>query len=127
MASVPTHRASAVPDPHPSSSPPRGPAGPPDLDWIARLPEEESPGGAADVPVLFLRLVDGALQPVAGLRVELRGAGRYRATTDPDGVLWLDFCEPGTYELRAGTRVATVPALYLSDLAHDKRPYVVII
>jgi hypothetical protein len=129
MASAPTHRASAGPDPHPSHSPsPQGgPAGSPELDWIARLPEEESPSGAADVPVLFLRIVDAALHPAAGLRVELRGAGRYRATTDHDGVLWLDCCEPGPYELRADARTATVPALYLSDLAHDKRPYLVII
>lgn len=128
MASAPTHRAAAGPDLHPSP-PPGGPPGSPDLNWIARLPEEESPSFAADVPVLFLRIVDATLQPAAGLRVELRGAGRYRATTDHDGVLWLDCCEPGTYELWAGSRAVTVtvPALYLSDLARDKRPYLVII
>lgn len=129
MASAPTHRVSAGPDPHPShlGSPQAAHPGPADLGWIARLPEEESPSGAADVPVLFLRIVDAELLPAANLRVELRGAGRYRATTDHDGVLWLDCCEPGTYELRAGARTVTVPALYLSDLARDKRPYLVII
>lgn len=118
--------ASAL-DPHPTLSHPGSQPGSAELDWIARLPEEESPSGTADVPVLFLRIVDAELQPLPGLRVELRGAGRYRATTDHDGVLWLDCCEPGTYELRAGARTVTVEALYLSDLARDQRPYLVII
>jgi hypothetical protein len=101
-----------------------------DLGFTARLPEEESPSDPAssDEPVLWLRLVDAALRPRAGLRVELHGAGtRYSAVSEPDGTLWLDGCEPGTYTLSAVPGTATVPTLYLSDLRHDQRPYLVIL
>lgn len=101
-----------------------------DLGFAARLPEEESPfdPASSDEPVLWLRLVDAALRPRGGLRVELQGAsGRYTAVSEPDGTLWIDGCEPGTYALSAVPGAATVPALYLSDLRQDRRPYLVIL
>lgn len=101
-----------------------------DLGWAARLPEEESPfdPASSDEPVLWLRIVDAALRPRAGLAVELRGPGsRYSVVSEADGTLWVDGCEPGTYTLAAVAGLATVPALYLSDLSQDRRPYLVIL
>lgn len=114
-------------------SSPTGDDGAEPLPALARLPEEESPydGASADEPVLWLRLVDPAQRPHAGLAVELSGpGGRHSALSAADGTVWLDGCEPGAYTLAAGAlgdRTTAVHTLFTSDLAHDKQPYLVIL
>ena len=100
------------------------------------LPEDEeySPfdAGDWDVPLLFVRVLDPALAPLRHVPVEVIGsAGRHGVVTDGDGVLFLDGCDPGAYELSValpdGRKTASAHTLFYSDLQEDPDPYLVIL
>lgn len=96
--------------------------------------EEYSPSDPAslDVPILYVRLLDEKLQPRRHLSVEVEGsAGRQSLSTDGDGVLFCDGCDPGVYtlsvQLKDGKRSTRVHSLSLIDLEDDRSPYIAII
>lgn len=96
--------------------------------------EEYSPSDPAslDVPILYVRLLDEKLQPRRHLSVEVEGsAGRLGLSTDGDGVLFCDGCDPGVYtlsvQLKEGKRSTRVHSLSLNDIEEDRSPYIAII
>lgn len=100
------------------------------------LPEDEeySPAdpGSLDVPILYVRLLDEKLQPLRHVSVEIEGsAGRQCLSTDGDGVLFCDGCDPGSYALtiqfKDSRRTTRVHSLSLNDLEEDRSPYIAII
>ncbi len=76
-----------------------------DFSADAMLPEEVSPYHPAleNRPLLYVQILDEALEPRAGLAYEVDGAGLSETrsgTTDENGELCIDDCAAGIYELR---------------------------
>lgn len=93
-------------------------------------PEEESPYQSADqeVSVLYVRILDQALRPRAGLSWEVRGEGlAQNGCTDDAGELMVDDCTPGSYSLSADGQSVTVHSLVTSDFAGNDRPYEILL
>lgn len=87
-------------------------------------PEVDSPGGVADGPCLCLRLVDAALRPLPQVAFELRGPSvAVKGLSDAEGLIEVDGCAPGAYDLVIGDRTIPVHTIYLSDLESDPEPY----
>lgn len=79
---------------------------------------------AADEAMLYVALVDGRLQPRAGLRVTIEGGTlRLSVMTDSRGVLFLDSCPAGGYTISAGELAAVVHTLSHADARRSKEPY----
>lgn len=84
------------------------------------LEQEAAPGAE----LLYVRLVDEQMQPLAGLAVELDGAGlKQSALTDDQGELFLDGCPAGTYTLSSRGIKRSVHTLTHEDLARSPTPY----
>ena len=93
-------------------------------------PEEESPYQSAEqeASVLFVRILDQALRPRAGLSWEVRGEGlTQNGLTDEAGELMVDDCAPGSYSLSADGQSVIVHSLLTSDFVGDDRPYEILI
>ena len=91
--------------------------------------EDESPLDLEQeaVPVaelLYVRIVDERMQPLAGLAVELEGAGlKQSAVTDDQGALLLDGCPAGAYTLLARGITRSVHTLTHQDLERSPIPF----
>lgn len=114
----------------------------------APLPEEDSPyttagdGGA----LLYLRLLDADWRPRGGVACRVRGPVGDRpdragfttdfatgpaldteSTSDAEGVLLLDGCPAGRYELHCGGAAVQVHTLRQADLTADSEPYRIVL
>lgn len=98
------------------------PEAPLDMEQTAATEEQ---GEAA---MLYVAIMDGQLQPRAGLRVDIEGASlRMSAIADERGVLFLDSCPPGGYTLSAAGLAAAVHTLTPADVERSKEPYLSIL
>lgn len=92
------------------------------------LEQTESTQGGGDEVMLYVAIVDGKLQPRAGLRVDIAGVSlRLSAVTDERGVLFLDSCPAGGYTVSAGGLAAAVHTLTQSDVERSNEPYLSIL
>ncbi len=104
-------------------------------DWRAEsgeLDEEQSPLDVSqeEQVMIFLQLVDRQLTPLAGVTVQIQGAGLPEprtVTSDDQGEVLIEDCGPGVYVLRFEGKQIPVHALSHADLETDATAYRVLI
>lgn len=106
----------------------------------APLPEEDSPAASiteADA-LIYVRLLEPGMTPRRGLTCRIRGPLDplrgpapvpadaeidVSVCSDDDGVLLIDGCPPGVYELRCAVGTFNIHTLRQRDLSEDGEPY----
>lgn len=96
------------------------------------LDEESSPFDADvdEQPVLFVRLLDRELVPLAKVEVVVSGTGiptPRSLQTEADGTLLIEDCGPGVYDLCCAEMKARAHTLTQQDLAADDSAYRVVL
>lgn len=97
---------------------------------VRRVQDVEPTGGAAEPEpaLLYLRLIDAGARPRGGAAYLLRGPDfEHQGVADAEGVIEIEGCAAGAYELSAGGAAVQVHTLFPDDLTTDHEPYRVVL
>ena len=82
-----------------------------------------------DPPQIFVRLLDAAGKPLAGIDYEVTGKGGFshKGKTDAEGDVEMEGVPAGGYELKIQGRTLQIPTIVSSVLREDPTPYTLVV